>query len=197
MHPYIYSYNDIGGHKIGNYYGILQLIVDIKDNPIELNKFIKNRSRLENIIIKYSFVFQQLQRKWRQSKRAYKELSNFYHDLIQEIDQNEDDIDVINKISTKYDFLDFRIIDNEVVIKNANFSQGKKRQIKIQNLANKLLKCPICDGFLSPNSSSIDHIIRKEDGGTNSIKNGQMTHLYCNTTYKETKNLEKKLQEAI
>lgn len=197
LHPYIYFYNDIGGHKIGNYYGILQLIVDIKDNSIELNKFIKNRSRLENIIVKYSFVFQQLQRKWRQSKRAYKELSNFYHDLIQEIDQNEDDIDVINKISTKYDFLDFRIIDNEVITKNANFSQGKKRQIKIQNLANKLLKCPICDGFLSPNSSSIDHIIRKEDGGTNSIKNGQMTHLYCNTTYKETKNLEKKLQEVI
>lgn len=187
LHPYVYFYNDIGGHKIGNYYGILQLIVDIKDNHIELNKFIKNRSRLENILIKYNFVFQQLQRKWRQSKRAYKELSNFYHDLIQEIDQNEDDIDVINKISTKYDFLDFRIIDNEVIAKNANFSQGKKRQIKIQNLAAKLLKCPICNGFLSPTSASIDHIIRKEDGGTNSITNGQMTHLYCNTTYKENK----------
>lgn len=59
-------------------------------------------------------------------------MSNFYHDLIQEIDQNEDDIDVINKISTKYDFLDFRIIDNEVVIKNANFSQGKKDKLKFK-----------------------------------------------------------------
>lgn len=77
------------------------------------------------------------------------------------------------------------------------FLKSKKRQIKIQNLANKLLKCPICGGFLSPASSSIDHIIRKEDGGTNSIKNGQMTHLYCNTTYKETKNLEKNCKKLF
>ena len=194
LHPYVYFYNDIGGHKIGNYYGILQLITEIKDNPNELYKFTKNRSRLENIIIKYGFVFQQLQRKWRQSKKAYKELSRFYKDLINEIDQNANDTVVINEISSKYNFLDFRIIDNEVISKNANFSQGKKKQIKIQSVASSLIKCPICNGYLSPSFSSIDHIKRKQDGGSNAIENGQMTHLYCNTTYKEK--LERELQKA-
>lgn len=196
LHPYVYFYNDIGGHKIGNYYGILQLITDIKDKPNELRKFIKNRERLENIIIKYNFVFQQLQRKWRQSKRAYKELAKFYIDLLDEIDLNENNSTVINEISSKYNFLDFKIVDNEIINKKANFSQGKKKQIKIQGVASTLLKCPICNGFLTPNSSSIDHIQRKEDGGTNAISNGQMTHLYCNTTYKELEVIEKELQEV-
>ena len=168
LHPYIYFYNDIGGHKIGNYYGLLQFITDIKNKPSELDKFIRNRERLENIIMKYNFIFQQLQRKWRQSKRAYKELSTFYSDLLNKIDDEQDDNMVINEISTKYNFLDFKIVDNETTNKKANFSQGKKRQIKIQSMASTLLKCPICNGFLTPNSSSIDHIKRKEDGGTDS-----------------------------
>lgn len=185
LHPYIYFYNDIGGHKIGNYYGILQFICDIKNKPTELDKFIKNRERFEKIIMKYNFIFQQLQRKWRQSKRAYKELSYFYKDLLDEIDKNDNDNSVINEISKKYNFLDFQIIDNDKNNKNANFSQGKKKQIKIQTVASSLLKCPICNGYLTPVSSSIDHIIRKADGGDDSLNNGQLTHLYCNTTYKE------------
>jgi len=34
------------------------------------------------------------------------------------------------------------------------------------------------------NSSSIDHIQRKRDGGIAEINNGQVTHIYCNTTLK-------------
>ena len=30
----------------------------------------------------------------------------------------------------------------------------------------------------------IKQIKRKKDGGNNEIINGQVTHLYCNTTYK-------------
>lgn len=47
-----------------------------------------------------------------------------------------------------------------------------------------LPKCPICGGYISNSSVSIDHIQRKQDGGTNAINNGQVTHLYCNTSYK-------------
>lgn len=188
LHPYTYFYNDLGGHKIGNYYGIIQMITLMNENINKLNKFTENRATLENILIKYGFVFQQLQRKWRQSKRAYKEVGQFYLDLIDEISSGGEENDIINRISKKYDFLDFNIIDNDEIVKNANFSSGKKRLIKVQELASHLIKCNICGGYLNPNSSSIDHVIRKQDGGTNAISNGKMSHLYCNTTYKEKKN---------
>ncbi|WP_372726522.1 HNH endonuclease [Nostoc sp. C057] len=32
--------------------------------------------------------------------------------------------------------------------------------------------------------NSIDHIKRKADGGLGTLENAQLTHPYCNTTYK-------------
>ena len=56
--------------------------------------------------------------------------------------------------------------------------------MKNVTLVSNLSKCPICKGFMDNESISIDHIIRKKDGGSNSFKNAQVTHLYCNTTIK-------------
>ena len=46
------------------------------------------------------------------------------------------------------------------------------------------LKCKICNGFIHKNSITIDHIERKEDGGKGNSDNGQLSHPYCNTTFK-------------
>jgi 5-methylcytosine-specific restriction endonuclease McrA len=46
------------------------------------------------------------------------------------------------------------------------------------------LRCAICNGYIHKNAMTIDHIHRKEDGGKGNAENGQITHPYCNTTYK-------------
>lgn len=76
------------------------------------------------------------------------------------------------------------IVDNEEVAVKSNFSRGRKQQIKMNTFVEALPKCPICGGYICSSSISIDHIQRKQDGGTNAISNGQVTHLYCNTSYK-------------
>ncbi len=45
-------------------------------------------------------------------------------------------------------------------------------------------RCKICNGFIHKNSISIDHKQRRQDGGLANIDNGQLTHPYCNTGYK-------------
>lgn len=55
---------------------------------------------------------------------------------------------------------------------------------KLKTFVKSIPRCPICNGYLSTKSTSVDHIQRKRDGGNNSIDNGQLTHIYCNTTYK-------------
>jgi len=163
------------------------MITTINGDTTQLNKFIKNREQLEMIIIKYSFVFQQIQRKWRQSKRAYNKVEQFYLDLIDVIDDSESENEIIDKMSKKYNYLDFSIVDNLESSKKSSFSSGKRRVIKTIELASHLPKCAICQGFLSPNSVSVDHIVRKQNGGDASLKNGQLTHYYSNTTFKEMK----------
>ena len=46
------------------------------------------------------------------------------------------------------------------------------------------VRCKICGGYIHKNSISIDHKIRKEDGGGGTVENAQISHPYCNTTYK-------------
>lgn len=75
-------------------------------------------------------------------------------------------------------------MDNESSAVKGNFSRGKKQQIKLHTYVSALPKCPLCGGYMDNNSISVDHIQRKQDGGTNALDNGQVTHLYCNTSYK-------------
>jgi len=44
----------------------------------------------------------------------------------------------------------------------------------------KFTKCGLCDNFLTPYNSNIDHIIPKSKGGANHSKNRQLTHVRCN-----------------
>ncbi|WP_445083100.1 HNH endonuclease [Candidatus Nitrotoga sp. BS] len=43
----------------------------------------------------------------------------------------------------------------------------------------------MCGGYLHMNSNTTDHIERNRDGGSGNVENGQLTHSYCNSTYKQ------------
>jgi len=93
---------------------------------------------------------------------------------------------IVNLLQQKSEFryLQVGIVDNEDYSIKSNFSRGTKQQIKLQTLVKALVKCPICGGYMDTHSISVDHIVRKQDGGSNSPKNAQVTHFYCNTTFK-------------
>lgn len=187
LHPFIYFYSDIGKHKIGSYYGILLFVKDLIEYK-KLNEFINIREKFEQIIYQYNFLVQQIIRKYRQSKKAYLYVRDYFR-AIMEISNahpeytTEQVVEDLKKIDN-FKFLQTEIVDNEEVAVKSNFSRGRKQQIKIKTFVSTLPKCPICGGYLDNKSLSIDHIIRKADGGDNSTENGQVTHLYCNTTYK-------------
>ena len=46
-------------------------------------------------------------------------------------------------------------------------------------------KCAICQGLVHKNSVQFDHVQRIRDGGGADVTNAQVTHPYCNSTYKE------------
>lgn len=65
-----------------------------------------------------------------------------------------------------------------------DFSKNNKSEIYIKDTLPNAPRCKICNGFIHTNSISIDHKQRKQDGGLANIDNGQLTHPYCNTGYK-------------
>lgn len=187
LHPFVYFYSDLGKHKIGSYYGILLFVKNlISDN--KLNNFIQVRAKFEDVVYTYSFIVQQIIRKYRQTKRSYDKIANYFSDLMNIIRSNDkmSSEEIINELRNlpEYKYLQTEIIDNEEVEIRGHFSRGRRQQIKLQTFVSNLPKCPICGGYLDNYSISVDHIIRKSDGGSNAKVNGQVTHLYCNTTYK-------------
>lgn len=187
VHPFVYFYSGIGKHKIGSYYGFLMFVKELIDKK-KIDDFIKTRGKFEEVIYQYNFLVQQIIRKDRQSKRAYVSIKDYFVLLMEVILKhsdysNEIIVEEIKK-NDKFKYLQTEIVDNEEAAVKSNFSRGKKQQIKMSTFVESLPKCPICGGYICSNSVSIDHIQRKQDGGTNAIENGQVTHLYCNTTYK-------------
>ncbi|MGG0755775.1 GmrSD restriction endonuclease domain-containing protein [Brevibacillus laterosporus] len=187
LHPFVYFYSDLGKHKVGSFYGILELLGKLTNNK-QLNKFIEVREVFEETLMTHNFIVQQIIRRWRQSKKGYREVAEYFSNLIDiiyryKLTKPRDVIDKLKELSD-YRYLQTDIVDNEATSIKRNFSRGQKQQIKIQALIQNIPRCPICKGYVSPATGSIDHIMRKEDGGTVALSNGQLTHLYCNTTYK-------------
>lgn len=187
IHPFIYFYSDLGKHKVGSYYGFVLFIKELIEKN-KLNDFIQSREKFEQVIYEYNFIAQQIIRKYRQSKNAFKHMSDYYKCIMEIINNNRtyNSKEIIDELKKNKDFkyLQTEIIDNSEIQVKGNFSRGRKQQIKLQTFVKNLSKCPICNGYMNTTSISIDHIDRKCDGGDNSIDNGQVTHLYCNTTYK-------------
>ncbi|WP_453964258.1 HNH endonuclease signature motif containing protein [Bradyrhizobium elkanii] len=68
---------------------------------------------------------------------------------------------------------------------STQFTTETKSQIYLRDSLKTALKCSICQGLIEPAKSvSYDHINRVRDGGTGDASNGQITHPYCNTGYK-------------
>lgn len=187
IHPFVYFYSDLGKHKIGSYYGFVLFVKDLIEQK-RINDFISIRETFEQVIYQYNFLVQQIIRRWRQSKKAYIHIKEYFFAIMDVLLSNPDLTveQVVEKIrnSGNFGYLQTEILDNEETTFKGNYSRGKRQQIKLKALVENLPKCPICGGYMDTKSISVDHIVRKQDGGTNSLENGQITHLYCNTTYK-------------
>ena len=94
--------------------------------------------------------------------------------------------DTLNKIISSDDFKYLNILNKEKSITSSTkeFNTNKKSEIIIKDLLQSVSRCKICKGLIHRNSISIDHIQRKEEGGLATSDNGQITHPYCNTGYK-------------
>jgi hypothetical protein len=184
LHPIIYFYSKEGRHKPALFYGVVKFILELKEKK-KINNFIKTRVQIEKIIWKYDYLIQQIHRKYRGAQASFPHVAKFLMksvDLL--LENNLSDEDTIKElIKNEFSFLTLdENISNETQKKD--FSTNNKSAIYIRDAIKSAPKCQICNCLVHKNSISIDHIQRKQDGGLGIIDNGQLTHPYCNTGYK-------------
>ncbi|MGX9706817.1 HNH endonuclease family protein [Laceyella tengchongensis] len=183
LHPIPYFYSLRGRHKVASYYAVLSFVMYLEKNKC-FDKFIKIREKFESTLIQYEFLVQQIVRKYRQSNNGFEHIKDFYVAIMDNLTIGHSINETISNVANSDDFSYLSPAIKSEEVKSKEFSRDTKSLAFIQESIKNINKCAICKGFLHKNSITIDHRVRKEDGGLGNIENAQLAHPYCNSTYK-------------
>lgn len=184
LHPAVYFYARNGRYKPASFNFFLRLVMELKLKN-KLNDFIKAREKLEEIILNYDDLPRQIVRKYRTSSAGAPHVVDFYMHAISLLNKGLSLEDVISEIIS-YPKFNYLTTKPEVSpdVTSSDFDSDSKSEVFMNEALKNSIKCKICGGYLHTNSISIDHVVRKQDGGIASSDNGQVSHPYCNTGFK-------------
>jgi hypothetical protein len=185
LHPVVYFYSQDGRHKTASFFAMVDFVVTL-ENRKKVNDFIDVRSEFEKFILEYDYLVQQINRKYRSAQRSYSYISSFFQKIVSALKMDKSVYEAVDQIisSSDFNYLASQRGPEQLDLSAKDFNTGKKSAVYIREALHNAPKCSICGGFIHRNSISIDHIQRKADGGLATLENGQITHPYCNTGYK-------------
>lgn len=186
LHPVVYFYSQEGRHKTASFFAIVDFIMEL-DKRKKMNDFIDVRGKFEEFILEYDYLVQQINRKYRYAQKSYRYISIFFREIISAFKADKTIDEAINEIISSQDFkyLTLQKMPQQLIDSSAkDFNTSRKSAIYIRDALQNAPRCKICGGLIHRNSISIDHNQRKEDRGLATLDNGQLTHPYCNTGYK-------------
>jgi hypothetical protein len=187
LHPIVYFYSNEGRYRTVSFLAVVDFVINL-DRDKQINNFIKVREDFEKFILEYDYMIKQIYEKHRDVHKSYKYLSRFFKQVITYLEAGKIKHEITNEIISTEDFKYLTIKTNNLpqpnISSTKDFNTDKKSEIYIKDVLQNAPRCKICNGLIHRNSISIDHIQRKEDGGLGTLDNGQITHPYCNTGYK-------------
>jgi len=184
LHPVVYFYSKDGRHKPASFWAAVDFVQKLEASN-RFNDFCDVRSDFEEFIQKYDYIVQQIVRKHRIASAAYPFISSMYLMLVDLLKQSYTVDEIPDRIKASSDFSYIALGDDVAEeISSRDFSRERKSAIFIRDALAGTALCSLCGGYLHKNSITIDHVVRREDGGLGNIENGRLAHPYCNSTYK-------------
>lgn len=183
LHPAVYFYSPKGRFQPGAFLGMALWLKEF-DKRNYYSKFTRYRSQFEEFLLSHKSFASQATINQRGGYEAAKRLQELYQNVLDSLIESKDVIATL-KGDKRFSFL--KIDDEEEADSfsyRREFSSETKSATFLRNALQSALRCQICQGLIYSGSISIDHIKRKEDGGTGTLENAQLTHPYCNTTIK-------------
>ena len=185
LHPAVYFYSKDGVHKVASFYAVISLMIELERTNL-WNGFTDIRNKFEDFLIANDDLVQQIVRKHRGALASHEHVRDFFLLMIRELATKgiKNAVEACLKDS-RFTYLRLGDASTQEESSNQDFSREVKSPVFLSQALSGAPKCAICGGYLHVNSITTDHIERKRDGGTGSWENGQLTHPYCNTTYKQ------------
>ncbi len=188
LHPALYFYGRSGNYQPSALLGAVSFIKWL-DETNKYGEFTKSRQIFEEFLLKNKDYIGRVVHKYGSGGRSIPWVSQLYQRIFKWINEDIDDLGLLEKLTQDTDFVFLTMADPLSEGKSrgnagGEFTRNTKSATFLKEALDNAIKCKICGGLLHVNSITVDHIHRRVEGGSSSVENAQMSHPYCNTTYK-------------
>ena len=183
LHPIVYFYSRKGNFKPALFFAF---VLFVKDLELRRKKkdFTSIRKQFEEFIYKYDYIFDQINRQLRSTKKSAVPLKDVFVLIFHNMLDNKREKTIVKNILSLYPKINTIENPDYEESEGRDFNSNRKSETYISKALPGCVRCGICGGIVHVNSTSIDHVTRKSDGGLGVVQNGQVTHPFCNTGYK-------------
>ena len=186
MHPVVYFYGATGRFQPTSFFGVLALVQRLESSE-GFPEFTRVRRLFEDFLLDHKYLSNQITQKFGSGLKGYSRVLALYEFLLAHLQGGITDYKELEKALSKNDQLSFlRFLEDEAdEVTRKNFSSDTKSANFLSEARSSMIECKICHGYMHKNSITFDHIQDKKDGGPGDPSNAQISHPYCNSTYKD------------
>jgi HNH endonuclease len=144
------------------------------------------RKNFENFLVQYKEFVSQLVHKRGSGGRSRTAIKEYHRFVLDAMIDGNDGPTVLQKLrsSPTFSFLSEGLDVEAPSDSSKGFSRGVKTAAYLKDALANAIVCAICGARLYRNSIHIDHVQRRQNGGSASLEDAQLTHPFCNSTVK-------------
>jgi hypothetical protein len=183
LHPAVYFYSSTGRYQPTAFMAVVALMQSFEERNL-FRDFTKIRRTFEDFLLRHRILVNQITIKYGSGPKGYARLHQLLAWLVDQFIANIDEKSIIAEMAKHEDFSFLQPAEKQNPEAGAGFSSDAKSAVFLRDALKEPLRCAICGGLIHRNAISIDHVVRRSEGGKGHSDNGQLTHPYCNTTVK-------------
>lgn len=187
LHPAVYFYA-MSGNFLPNAFLATAKFVKELDDRNQKKKFTVVRKKFEDYLFKNKAFISLTVTKLGSGSRSLGRLSDLFWKMYEFFDAGYSEFLVSEELFKDPNFAHLAQIEvaasQGAKGRTGRMSGSTKSAVFMRDGYESATRCSICGGAVHFRSVSIDHIQRREDGGSGRRENGQISHPYCNTGFK-------------
>jgi hypothetical protein len=185
LHPAVYFYSATGRFQPAAFLAAVAFVKELADKR-KISSFTEKRAEFEEFLVRYKYFLNQIVRSYGSLQRSVPPTLLMYQTVFDALLDGCSDSQTIERLKSQSALRSsIKEISSEDRAHGRNFSAETKNSIVLKEAIQAAPKCGICGARLYLRFITVDHKVRKEDGGDGAPDNGQLAHPYCNSGYKE------------
>ncbi|MFD3841226.1 HNH endonuclease family protein [Streptomyces sp. NPDC058642] len=182
LHPAVYFYSFTGRFQPAAFLAAVEFVRELADKK-QLTQFTRSRYEFEEFLVSHKYFLNQIVRRRGGWHRSVAPIHQLYKILLNGCAEGANHQEIVEKL--KDSRLPIEVAGPDDYEHGRDFSGRAKDAIYLSAMLRDSTRCNICRARLHPRFSTVDHDVRKQDGGSGAPKNGHIAHPYCNSGYKE------------